>query len=399
MKQVSSPLSRDPKISAVMEQPSVRFGGQVSLRIVLLRDIPEDSTLLHRWNDLVLQMEHPQVFYTCEWALAVQAAYHASQKPVLLLGYDGESLMGVASLCADLSGGIISFLAGTTADYCDFISHPERRAEFIHAVFAELRRMGTKNLVLANLPADSATTAAIGSLGKKHGFHLHLRPAYFCPQVDLGNGIERQKLKTSVMGKRQLKRCMKAMEREGPVTFDYLRAWEDIRKALPNFVDAHVARFQAKHGASFLYAPERRFFMEELARRSSASGTMVLTVLKISDRPVAWSYGFHFHGGWFLYQTTFDIRSEENSPGYCLLAGIQIEACDLPAIRLVDLGLGAEAYKEWFANSGRRTVHATLTTSALQHARTVARYRMAAEVKRFPKLESALRSARSRLGV
>jgi CelD/BcsL family acetyltransferase involved in cellulose biosynthesis len=100
-----------------------------------------------------------------------------------------------------------------------------------------------------------------------------------------------------------------------------------------------------------------------------------------------------------LYQTTFDTRCEENSPGYCLLAKIVIEASEMNTLRQVDLGLGSEDYKEWFANGTRQTLYATLTRSLLRHLRELARYRIATGVKRFPKLDAAIRNARSRLGL
>jgi len=108
------------------------------LRIVLHREIPGDPELHRQWNAVALKMERPEVFYTCEWGLAVQSAYRASLKPLLLLGYEGDDLVGVASLATDLSERNISFLAGTTADYCDFLTLPARRAEFVGAAFAEL---------------------------------------------------------------------------------------------------------------------------------------------------------------------------------------------------------------------------------------------------------------------
>jgi CelD/BcsL family acetyltransferase involved in cellulose biosynthesis len=367
------------------------------LRIVLLRKVPEESSLLKGWNDLVLQMERPQVFYTCEWALAVQSAYQASRKPLLFLGYDGDDLVGVACLGADLAEQNVSFLTATTADYCEFLSRPQRRAHFVQAVFAELRQLEVCNLVLANLPADSATPAALRSAAKKYGFHLYIRPAYLCPQVELGSVAQRQELGTSVMRKRQLRRCLKAMEREGRVTCTYFRSWAQIQAVLPDFVDAHLARFRAKQGISFLSTPERRFFLEDLARRFSDTGIVTLTLLMIGDRRVAWSYGFQFNGGWSLYQTTFDTRCEENSPGYCLLAKIVIQACEMSTLKRVDLGLGAEAYKEWFANGTRQTLYATLTRSPLRHWREMARYRIATGLKRLPKLEGAVRDIRSKL--
>lgn len=369
------------------------------MRIVVLRKIPEESSLQQSWNNLVLQMERPKVFYTFEWALAVQSAYQASLKPLLFLGYDGDDLVGVACLGTDLGEQNASFLNATTADYCELLSHPQRRGEFVDAVFAELQRLGMSSLVLASLPADSATPAALRSAAKKYGFHLYIRPASLCPQVELGSAAQRQELKTTVTRKRQLRRCLKAMEREGPVTCAYLKSWVQIQAVLPDFVGIQVARFRAKQGVSFLSAPERQFFMEDLARRFADTGIVTLTTLKIGERRVAWSYGFQFHGGWSLYQTTFDTRDEENSPGYCLLAKILIEACETSAFSVVDMGLGAEAYKEWFANGTRQTLYATLTTSPLRHLRGMARYRIATEVKRFPRLEAAIRNTRSRLGM
>jgi CelD/BcsL family acetyltransferase involved in cellulose biosynthesis len=369
------------------------------LRIVLLRRIPEEPSLQRQWNDLVLRMERPKVFYTCEWALAVQSAYQASLKPLLFLGYDGEDLVGVACLGADHADQNVCFLNAATGDYCEFLSHPQRRAEFVDAVFADLHQLGLGNLALASVPADSATPAALRSAAKKYGFHLYIRPSASCPQVEMGSAEQRQELKTTVTRKRQFRRCLKAMEREGPVTCSYLKSWTQIQAVLPDFVDIQVARFRARQGVSFLSAPERQFFMEDLARRFADTGIVTLTTLKIGERRVAWSYGFQFHGGWSLYQTTFDTRCEENSPGYCLLAKILIEACEMNTFSVVDMGLGAEAYKEWFANGTCETLHASLTTSPLRHWREMALYRIATEVKRFPKLEAAIRNSRSRLGM
>jgi CelD/BcsL family acetyltransferase involved in cellulose biosynthesis len=367
------------------------------LRIVVLREIPEDEVLLRSWNELVRRMKRPEVFYTCEWALAVQAAYPAQRKPLVFLGYEGDDLVAVVCLATEPDSPQVSFLAGTTADYCDFLSHSQKRKEFVEGVLGKLRELKLDRLVLANLPADSTTPPVLRAAAKKHGFNLHIRPAYRCPQVRLGAPAQRDEFKTAVMRKRQLRRCLKAMEREGPVTCNYLRTWEQVEPVISNFTDNHVARFRSTKHASFLSTAERRLFMQDLARRFCEAGMMTLTMLSVGERPVAWSYGFQFQGVWFLYQTTFDIRSEENSPGYCLLAKILMEASGMSTLQFVDMGLGAEAYKEWFANNSRQTLHATLTTSPVRHWREIARYRVAKKVKSFPKLEAAIRKMRSRL--
>ena len=361
------------------------------MRIVLQREIPEDPELHRQWNAIALQTERPEVFYTSEWALAVQSAYRASLKPLLFLGYDGEALVGVVALATDPAEENISFLSANTADYCEFLSSPALRADFVEAVFAEIAKTKAVFIALANLPEDSATPAALRSAAGKHGFHVFMRPAYLCAQVDLGSAEQCQQLKTALVGKKKLRRFLRSMEREAPVRFVHLRSAAEIQAALPGFADAHVARFQATHRVSSLSTPERRLFLEELVRRLSDAGVVTLSMLMIGDRPVAWNYGFQFHGSWFWYQPTFDSRQEENSPGHCLLSRIVIDACDMDEMTRVDLGLGAEGYKERFGTSMRQTLYVTVTRSRLRDLREVARYYAASGLKRWPKVDSAVR--------
>ncbi len=361
------------------------------MRLVLHREIPEDPPLHRGWNMLVSKMDRPEVFYTCEWALAVQSAYRAACKPILLLGYDGQDLIGVASLCASASGNDFSFLAANTADYCDFLTEAAYRRQFVGAVFSELRNISGATITLANLPADSDTANALRDESRSRGCHVFLRPAYACAQIELGCGERRQELKNSLLRKKKLRRYLRELERAGPVTFAHLQTANQIEDALPAFAEAHVARFRSMGRVSSLSTAERRGFLLELSRRFDGQGVVTLSILKINDRAVAWNYGFQFHGSWFWYQPTFDSGLEKNSPGYCLLAKIVMEACDMESMEVVDLGLGAEGYKERFGNGLRHTLHATVHQSRVRHWREVVRFGAASLVKRSPTVESALR--------
>lgn len=363
----------------------------MSLRIVLHREIPDNPNLRRQWNEVALQVERPEVFYTFEWALAVQSAYRASLKPFLLLGYESDDLIGVASLATDPRGRNVTFLAANTADYCEFLTTPHKRTDFVAAVFGELRKLGKMEMTLANLPADSETPNALRAAANTHGPHIYMRPAYLCAQIELGSRSQRQELKASLVGKKKLRRYLREMEREGPVTFAHLQSLDQIEAAFPAFADAHVARFRVTGRVSNLATSERRFFLEELAKQFSGTRVVTLSLLKIGDQPVAWNYGFQFHGSWFWYQPTFDSRQEENSPGHCLLSRIIIEACDKDGMKVVDLGLGAEGYKERFGNSARQTLYVTVTSSRLRQLNEILRYRTASLLKRSPKVESLLR--------
>ena len=161
------------------------------------------------------------------------------------------------------------------------------------------------------------------------------------------------------------RRSVKRLGKDGPVTLRHARSWNDIGLLLPTFAVAHVARFLATGRLSNLVRAERRRFLEKLAEALSLSGWVTLDQLLVGDRAAAWNYGFQFRGSWFWYQPTFDSKMEALSPGYCLLTMIIGEACDINEMRVVDLGLGAEGYKERFSNGTRATLHAGLGVGRL----------------------------------
>jgi CelD/BcsL family acetyltransferase involved in cellulose biosynthesis len=361
------------------------------------REIPEDPHLRSQWNALVEKMESPEVFYTHQWAWAMQRAYGSSLVPFLVLVYHEESLVGVAALATDPAHGAC-FLAASTADYCDLLSDPSKREALAEAVFSRLAEAGVERITLANLPADSATPRAIHLAAARYGYRLFLRHAYWCAQVQLGVDEARANLKSYILRKKTLRRHVNALGQEGVVTLSHLRSWNEVANVLDAFSVAHVARFLATGRISSLARLARRIFLEELGKTLSEPGWLTLTRLMVGDRPVAWNYGFQFRGSWFWYQPTFDSKIEQRSPGYCLLAKIIAEACDTPKLGLVDLGLGAEGYKERFANGARETLHATATSSFGSYSAAIARYRIAQGIKASPRLEGVVRAGMRRLG-
>ena len=361
------------------------------MRITVHRTIPHDGQIRDPWDALVQRMERPEVFYTCDWALAVNQAYSASLKPLLLLAHEGDALVGVAALATDAAEKQVSFLCGNTADYCDFICDPARRAEFMEAALGELSKLHIPILRLANLPADSATSRIMKDAARQQGYRLFSRPAYRCAQITLGSSAERQELKKLALKRKAFRYYIKGLEKTGQVTMDHLTQWNTIEPNLSRFVEAHVNRFLAGGKASNLASEERQAFLAGLAQLLSGAGWLVLTRLLVGGEPVAWNYGFQFERSWFYYQPTFDARWRQFSPGFCLLTKMVEQACDDPEINLLDLGLGEEDYKERFATGHRRTLHATITNSQALLLRETVRYHAASAVKASPRLEHWVR--------
>jgi hypothetical protein len=364
------------------------------VRVVLLKEIPEDANLRQQWNALVQRVDQPQVFYTYEWSLAVQRAYDATLRPLLCLAYDESgTLCGVASLATDSDRTHASFLCATTGDYCDFLSLPAHRDGLIAWVLGELRKQGICDITLTNLPADSDSIAALQTASQENGYRCFARTAYICAQVLLSSLEHRPGEKKPVLpGNKMVRRSLKALGSESPVRLDHARTWPEIGPLLPAFMQAHVARFLATGRVSNLANRERQQFVKELTKLLAEPGWVALTRMMSGSKVLAWNYGFQFYGTWFWYHPTFDSDLEKYSPGFCLLAKIVEEAAENPDFTTVDLGLGTEEYKERFANQSRETLYVSLRTSAVQHVREILRYRAAKIIKTSPLVEAGVRA-------
>ena len=348
--------------------------------------------LQRQWNDLVLQLEQPEVFYTYEWALAVFRAYGGQLVPLLFLAYEEDSLVGLVALATN-SSQETTFLTSTTADYCDFICQPRRRKELVNAVFARLQELGSPRLQLANLPAHSATVPALKDIAQSCAYQFFSRPAYFCAHVMLSTVEQKSSMKQILSRKQMVRRHLKGMGKIGTVEVRHLKSRESLVAALPDFMNAHTARFLATGRIGNLASAERRHFLEELAEILSPQGWITMSCLMVGEQPVAWNYGFQFAGSWFWYQPTFDRRFQKYYPGLCLLTKLIEQACDSPSINRVDLGLGAEGYKERVTRDGRQTLHFTMTTSNLALWKERVRYRTSGAVRSVPHLEDGIRSS------
>jgi Acetyltransferase (GNAT) domain len=363
-----------------------------NLRLVVLREIPDDTNLREQWNALVSRVDQPQVFYTWEWAFAVQRAYASSLNPLLFLAYDEQqSLRGIAALAMNVTDKQGSFLCATTGDYCDFVSLPEDKSVFLTAVFAELQKQGIHDVVLTNLPADSDTFTFLRQAADQNHYSCFRRTAYECAQV-IFSRLERGKDgKPLAPGQKRIRRFAKAMAAGGPVEFSHSRSWDAVAPILPQFTKAHIVRFLETGRISNLADQRRRMFLTELSKLLSQSQWLVVSRMGVGDRVFAWHFGFQFHDNWFWYQPTFDSSVEKHWPGFCLLTQVIQDATENSALTRLDLGLGAEAYKAKFANAMRRTMYVTLHRSLWKHWHEILRYRIAVTVAAWPPAEQIAR--------
>jgi CelD/BcsL family acetyltransferase involved in cellulose biosynthesis len=365
------------------------------VRVTVLKEIPEDPDLSEAWNTLVLAMENPEVFFTYQWALAASRGFQNRLSPLLFLMYDSDQLAGVVALAIDPNAPRAAFfLTSSTADYCDIVSTPADRKTVLLALLQEFQNLGLSDLVLANVPSNSATLKELPEVAGSSPFYLTSRTAYNCGVIQLEGEEQRENLLRTLATRGREKRALKKLSTLGSVKVIHLTEPEQIGESLESIVSAQISRFLASNRVSPLVGPERRTFLRQLSDLLSHSGWLKISQLEIDGRPVAWNYGFRFGGSWFWYLPTFQMEYEHVSPGSCLLRLMVEEGARDASLRWLDLGLGDEAYKDRFANNTRETRYVHLSRGFQRHIVSLARQTLTSTAARFPQVGNKLREAR-----
>lgn len=365
------------------------------MQVIVLKEIPEDPDLSEAWNTLVLAMENPEVFFTYQWALAAGRGFQNRLSPLLFLMYDSGQLTGVVALAVDPNAPRAAFfLTSSTADYCDVVSTPATRKAVLLALLQEIKNLGLSDLVLANVPANSATLKELPDVAGSNHFYLTSRTAYSCGVVQLEGVEQRESLLRTLATRSREKRALKKLSTLGAVKVVHLTEPEQIGESLESIVSAQISRFLASNRVSPLVGPERRTFLRQLSDLLSHSGWLKISQLEIDGQPVAWNYGFRFGGSWFWYLPTFQMEYEHVSPGSCLLRLMVEEGARDASLRWLDLGLGDEPYKERFANKTRETRYVRLSRGFPRHVASLVRQQVTSAAARFPEFGDGLRETR-----
>jgi CelD/BcsL family acetyltransferase involved in cellulose biosynthesis len=365
------------------------------VQVTVLKEIPEDPDLSEAWNSLVLAMDNPEVFFTYQWALAASRGFQNRLSPLLFLMYDSGQLAGVVALAVDPNAPRAAFfLTSSTADYCDIVSTPANRQAVLLALLQEFKNLGLSDLVLANVPANSATLKELPDVAGSNHFYLTSRTAYSCGVVQLEGVEQRESLLRTLATRSREKRALKKLSTLGEVKVIHLTEPEQIGESLESIVSAQISRFLASNRVSPLVGPERRTFLRQLSDLLSHSGWLKISQLEIDGQPVAWNYGFRFGGSWFWYLPTFQMEYEHVSPGSCLLRLMVEEGARDASLRWLDLGLGDEPYKERFANNTRETRYVHLSRGFPRHVASRARQMLTSTAERFPQFGDKLRESR-----
>ncbi len=307
------------------------------------------------WSDLVRADPAGTLFHTPDFLKLYWEEFGPEADHLLLAFGEDDAGAQVGAAAFERVDDTLRFLGGTeVTDYLGPVGAPESRGPFAQALWAELAdRDDWQDADLRGLPEDSSwlplmhEAAAAQGLSVEEGEDQNgVAPFLILPATwDEYLAEIPSKLRHEIRRK-----ANKLQAEAGPFAVE--TATEDtLLPLLDRFVELH----QMSEGPKGVFmVPGMEIFFRRLGEALCERGVFRLTFIRVGNELAAGTVGFSFEGTYSLYNSAFDRRWQQLSPGMVLVAEDIRQAIDEGCSRF-DFLKGDYAYKYRFG-ARRRSV-------------------------------------------
>lgn len=288
-----------------------------AMRIVVHDDPSAFSKLVGPWRALLQKDPAASVFHTPQYLAVWWSEFGDGAALRVIEMLDGETLRGIVAAMIR-PDGVIAFAGDPdTTDYRGPVSAPEDRDAVAAAMLEAVADEPWQVFEMDGLAADSGWPEAFTRAATVAGHATDERQTDVCPRVAILGSWEAYL--SSLPGKlrHEINRKARRLERDaGPYT---------VRLATEDTLDDDLEAFFAMHRSSD--GPKGRFMHEGMATFFGSfawmlfsQGWLRLATLEVGGEPWAGVYAFRSGADWDVWNSAYDHRRRELSPGMVLMS-------------------------------------------------------------------------------
>ena len=314
------------------------------MRTVTHDDPSAFAELADRWRSVLATDPTATVFHTPQYLATWWPEFSDGGSLRILEIGDGERPVAIAPLTL-WGDGVMTFAGDhDTTDYRGPTAPLELRdavsAEMLDAVASESWR----TFEMDGLPADSGWPEALTRAAKAAGYSVAEERPEACPRVAILGSYEDYLVSLPGKLRHEIQRKARRLERDAGAY--------SIRLATEQSLEDDLELFFAMHRSSdgpkghFMHDGMASFF-GSFAWMLFSQGWLRLALLEIGGEPWAGVYAFRYGDGWGVWNSAYDHRRRELSPGMVLMAEC-IRLAAEEGCSTFDLLRGTEPYKYRF---------------------------------------------------
>lgn len=292
------------------------------------------------WRRLLREVPGATIFSEPQWQRLWWQEFGEGEELKLLAWRPDGELRGVAPLMRQ--GGRLSLVGSPDlCDYMDLVVAPGEEVAFISALLDYLADEEWGELSLSHLPAVSPTLQHLPPLARERGYRVETEAVDVCPRLELPPTWDDYLGGLTKKDRHELRRKLRRLEADGPVTSYVLDDADDLETGLADFLRLHVESREDKRA---FMTPQMTRFFTTVVRWLHQEGYLRLYFLEINGERVSAVLCFDYQGQYLLYNSGYDLAYRSLSVGLLLKAFCLRDAIALGR-RSFDFLRGREPYK------------------------------------------------------
>lgn len=306
-----------------MNESSTSSVAQPPLEVAVVSGREEFRALEVSWNRLLAESSANTFFLRWEWVWSWWEAFGSSIGTLhILLVRRGERVVGIGPFyrTGARAAGVVPIhrllFLGTTvgsagdigSEYLDLIVHAHSGEGVVAAMSKHLLRDHLfHEWVFLHVPVSAQGVAELVGHAKKTGYISEELQRWQCPYLALPESWEQFLESVPSTLRYKFRKNLRELEKHGAHTFRMTGTRDELDRDLRTLVDLHQARWEGR-GMSGVFA-DRAYhrFLEMVSRYALQHGQLRLSIVTVSERPVAAVYNIAYGNKIYYYQSGFDI--------------------------------------------------------------------------------------------
>jgi CelD/BcsL family acetyltransferase involved in cellulose biosynthesis len=337
------------------------------MQFSLHHSFPSDANFAGAWNQLLAESITDIPFLRHEylstwWSTRGGGEWPASAELALVIAEEDGQLVGIAPLFfsenRDKEPSLLLIGSIEISDYLDLIVRPAHLSPFVHGLmdFLSAMPLSWKCLDWHNLFESSPTLPLLQSEVQKLGWFCTIEKTYHAPSIPLPGDFETYLCGIDKKQRHEIRRKMRRAAEMGGVDW-YIVTDEP---ALDGEIDSLFNLMSTDPAKAAFLTDSMRTQMRASLWAAFKAGWLQLAFLTINGMKAVMYVNFDYQDRIWVYNSGFDPRFTDYSPGWVLL-GFLLEWANENHRREFDFMRGDEHYKYRFGGVDKLLVRAKIT--------------------------------------
>lgn len=292
----------------------------LSVSIVTKRE--ELQALEELWNHLLLESSSNTFFLRWEWVWAWWEAFGAFLGTLhILLVKRGDQVVGIGPFYWTVTtqaglfpvrrllflGTAIDGKGDVGSEYLDLIVLPHYQEEVVAAISVQLLQKDQfHEWIFLHVPGQASSLSTLLAQAGKARYWLQEMHRWQCPYITLPARWEEFLESLGSTLRYKFRKNLRELEKHGSYSLRMTRSVAELDCDLRILVLLHQARWEGRGMSGVFADPAYQYFLSMVSRAALQGGLLRLSIVTVSDRPVAAVYNIAYGNKIYYYQSGFD---------------------------------------------------------------------------------------------